>query len=275
MDISNPEIGQFVEAHGVRTNYHDVGTGVPVLLIHGSGPGLGAYANWSTTISALANYHRVIAPDVAGFGFTNPSREFRYDVDQWVLHLVSVLDALGIEKAHVIGNSFGGALALAMAVAHPNRVLRLGLVSSAGVRFHITPELDAIWGYEPSFENMQKVTGMLTMNGVLGREQSQARFEASIQPGRQEAYAAMFPAPRQRWVNAMASPEEKLRALPHETLIVHGVNDRVIPLSNAYKLLEMIPQASLHVFGRCGHWAQFEQSDRFNRLLVDFLNPRS
>jgi pimeloyl-ACP methyl ester carboxylesterase len=81
----------------------------------------------------------------------------------------------------------------------------------------------------------------------------------------------MFPAPRQRWVDAMVTPDEQLLALPHETLIVHGRDDQVIPLANAHRLLELIPKAQLHVFGRCGHWTQIEWSAAFNRLVADFL----
>ena len=81
----------------------------------------------------------------------------------------------------------------------------------------------------------------------------------------------MFPAPRQRWVEAMATPEEQIRRIPHETLIVHGRDDRVIPVDNAYRLLALIERSELHVFGRCGHWSQIEWADDFNSLLVRFL----
>ena len=82
----------------------------------------------------------------------------------------------------------------------------------------------------------------------------------------------MFPAPRQRWVEAMATPEDKIRAIQHETLIIHGREDKVIPLSNAYRLLGLIERSELHVFGRCGHWSQIEWPEDFNALLVRFLS---
>jgi 2-hydroxymuconate-semialdehyde hydrolase len=81
----------------------------------------------------------------------------------------------------------------------------------------------------------------------------------------------MFPAPRQRWVDALASREDDIRALPHETLLIHGREDKVIPLSASQKLFEMIPRAQLHVFGRCGHWTQIEHAGRFGRLVTDFF----
>jgi pimeloyl-ACP methyl ester carboxylesterase len=81
----------------------------------------------------------------------------------------------------------------------------------------------------------------------------------------------MFPAPRQRWVDAMVTPEEQIAALPHRTLVVHGREDRVIPLENALALLRLVPDARLHVFGRCGHWTQIEHAEEFNHLVLDFL----
>lgn len=81
----------------------------------------------------------------------------------------------------------------------------------------------------------------------------------------------MFPAPRQRWVDAMASSEADIRALPHETLIVHGREDEVIPLQTSLTLAQWINKSQLHVFGRCGHWTQIEHSQRFINLVSGFL----
>jgi 2-hydroxymuconate-semialdehyde hydrolase len=81
----------------------------------------------------------------------------------------------------------------------------------------------------------------------------------------------MFPAPRQRWVEALATPEDLIAQLPHETLIVHGREDQVLPMSCSVRLFELIPSSQLHVFGRCGHWTQIEHADRFNQLVGNFL----
>ncbi len=100
---------------------------------------------------------------------------------------------------------------------------------------------------------------------------ARSRHEASVRPGVQEAYAAMFPAPRQRWVDALAADEAEVARLPHRTLVIHGREDRIIPRATSERLLELIPDAQLHVFGRCGHWTQLEHAGRFNRLVEDFL----
>ncbi len=270
--MTNPETGRTVTAAGIRTNLHDVGSGSPLLMIHGSGPGVSAWANWRLSIPVLSQRARVIAPDMVGFGFSERPVGHRYAMDSWVDQAVGVLDALEVERADLVGNSFGGALALALAIRHPQRVRRLVLMGSVGVPFDLTPGLDAVWGYEPSPTVMRALLDVFAHDPRFATDElAQLRYEASIRPGFHESFAAMFPAPRQRWVNAMCSAPADIRALPHETLVLHGREDRVIPLSNSLTLAQWIPNSQLHVFGHCGHWTQIEHAARFNRLVGDFL----
>jgi 2-hydroxymuconate-semialdehyde hydrolase len=268
----NPEIGRSILANGIKTNYHDIGTGDVTLLIHGSGPGVTAWANWQRTIPALEQQGRVVAPDMVGFGYTDQLEDGAYGLDKWVEHIFAFMDELDIESANVVGNSFGGALALAMASRKPPRVRRLVLMGSVGVTFPITNGLDAVWGYKPSLENMQEILQYFAFDrSRLTPALAEMRYQASIRPGCSEAFAQMFPAPRQRWVDAMTTPEESLRQLSHETLIVHGREDRVIPTSTSLRLHSLIPNSQLHIYSQCGHWTQIEQADRFNRLVANFL----
>ena len=271
---ARPEIGASVVADGIATNYLEAGdpSAPPVLLLHGSGPGVTAYANWRLTIPDLATRVRVVAPDLVGFGFTERPDAVVYDMDTWVGQVVGLLDALGIERASVVGNSFGGALALRLAARYPDRVDRLVLMGSVGVPFPITDGLDRVWGYEPSIESMKELIGLFAHSRELVTDElAEVRYRASVQPGFQESFAAMLPAPRQRWVDAMVTPDEEIAALPHRTLVVHGREDRIIPLDNALHLLRTVPDVQLHVFGRCGHWTQIEHADEFNRLVLDFV----
>ena len=268
-----PEISKSIVANGIVTNYHDIGSGFPVLLIHGSGPGVSAWANWRLTIPALAWQRRVIAPDMVGFGFSERPAGIRYNLDTWVAQAIGLLDALEIDCADLVGNSFGGGLALALAIRHPTRVRRLVLMGAAGVSFPITPGLDAVWGYQPSIANMRKLLDVFAFDRTLmSDELAELRYKASIQPGFQEAFETMFPAPRQNGVEALASREEDIRALPHETLVVHGREDQVLPLSNSLTLAQWISRSQLHVYGRCGHWTQIEHAARFNQLVENFLS---
>lgn len=271
----NPEIGLSIVANGLATNYHDVGSGDPVLMIHGSGPGVTAFANWRLSMPVLAKNFRVIAPDMAGFGYTERPPGAKYTMQNWVSHALGLLDALKIERAHVVGNSFGGGLALAMAIRAPERVNRMVLMGAAGTSFKLTQGLDDVWGYTPSFENMRKIMDIFAFDrNLVSDELAKLRYEASIRPGYQESFASMFPAPRQQWVDALASPEEAIRALSHEALIIHGREDRVLPMSASLKLFELMPKSQLHVFGQCGHWTQIEHADRFVKLVTDFFQEK-
>jgi hypothetical protein len=158
------------------------------------------------------------------------------------------------------------------AIARPERVRRLVLCGSVGVPFAITPGLDAVWGYEPTVENMKRLLDLLAFDGdFITEELVELRYRASIEPGFQKSYSGLFPAPRQRWVDALASDEVAIAGLPHETLILHGREDRVIPSSNSFRLFELIQRAQLHVFGRCGHWTQIEHAKHFSGLIAQFL----
>jgi 2-hydroxymuconate-semialdehyde hydrolase len=145
-------------------------------------------------------------------------------------------------------------------------------MGSVGVPFALTPGLDAVWGYQPSFEAMRRIMDVFAYDRTLVNDElAKLRYEASIRPGFQEAFSAMFPAPRQASIEALASPEAAIRALPHETLVIHGRDDQVIPLATSQTLASWIPRSQLHVFGRCGHWTQIEHNERFVRLVGDFL----
>jgi 2-hydroxymuconate-semialdehyde hydrolase len=268
----NPELGRSIIAAGITTNVHDVGKGQPVMMIHGSGPGVSAWSNWRLNLPVFAQSMRVIAPDCVGFGYTDRPANITYDMKTWLSHLVSVLDALGIEQTDIIGNSFGGSMALALAIHHPERVRRMVLMGSVGIPFDLTEGLDAVWGYQPSLVNMRRILDIFAYNRALVTDELAAlRFRAASRPGISEAFAAMFPAPRQRWIAALAHDEHAIAKLPNKTLIVHGREDKVIPAANAYRLFDLIPNAELHMFGHSGHWTQIEHKDRFNALVQGFL----
>jgi len=269
----NPEIGATADANGIKTNYLEAGKGDPVVLIHGSGPGVTSYANWRLVIPALAENFRVIAPDMVGFGFSERPANIEYGVQTWADQVVGLMDTLELAKVHLVGNSFGGAIALRIATQHPDRVGRLVLMGSMGVPFPITDGLERVWGYEPSFENMRKVLDVFAYSrDLVNDELAEVRYRGSIQPGFQESFSAMFPAPRQRWVEAMCTPEDDIRRLPHRTLIVHGREDQVIPVQTSLRLEELIDNADLSVFSHCGHWSMIERTRDFNRSVSQFFS---
>jgi pimeloyl-ACP methyl ester carboxylesterase len=269
---AQPEIGRAIAAGGVLTNYHEAGAGAPVVLLHGSGPGVSAWANWRLVLPYLAERLHVFAYDQLGFGYTALPAEPRYGLDRWVEHLLAFMRAMGVPRAHLVGNSMGAAVALAAAVTHPEIVDRLVLMGPTGVRFPLTEGLDATWGYTPSIANMRRLLDVFAYDrGLVTDELAELRYQASIRPGMQEAFASMFPAPRQQGVDALAAYEDRLSSIRPRTLLIHGREDRVVPLATSLRLLELIDGAQLHVFGHCGHWTQIEHTTAFNRLVRDFL----
>lgn len=269
---ASPEVANSIQVGDYTINYHDQGEGDPILLIHGSGPGVTAWANWRGVIPALAEKARIIAPDMLGFGYTRCPMDRRLDPDAWVAQLTGLLDALDIPSVSVVGNSFGGAIALAFARRHPQRVKRLVLMGSAGLSFPLTEGLDKVWGYQPSLEAMGELMKVFAYDhGIITDDLVRMRFDASIRDDVQTRFAQLFPAPRQQGIEMLAVPEEALRQLPQPTLIIHGRDDQVIPLNVSERLIRLIPHAQLHVFGECGHWVQIEEAAAFTRLLIDFL----
>ena len=270
---SDPEIGKSVMAAGLATNYIEGGSGEPVILIHGSGPGVTAWANWRLAIPGLAHRFHCIAPDIAGFGYTERKAGVKYDLDFWVNHLVAFMDALGIAKSRFIGNSFGGALTLAIAARYPERVDRFVLMGSGGTTVKITPGLEAVWGYEPSVENMRQIVHSFAFNtGFITDELVRSRYEASVRPGFHESYSQMFQEPRQEKFDALSTPEDQLRAIQQRVLLIHGRDDKIVPLESSLRLHALIPHSDLHVFGECGHWTQIERKDDFVKQVLEFFS---
>jgi 2-hydroxymuconate-semialdehyde hydrolase len=269
----NLEIANSIKTGEFNTNYHDVGTGEPVIFIHGSGPGVSAFANWRGSMPVLAEKFRVIAPDMVGFGYSDRPDGITYGMDVWVQQIIDLMDALELKKVHLVGNSFGGGLALALIIKYPEKFDRIVLMGAVGVHFDLTYGLDKAWGYTPSFENMKELLDIFAYSRELVTDDlARMRYEASIRPGFQESFGSMFPAPRQNGIDLMESDENDIKKIDKNVLIIHGREDKVIPLQNSIRLNQLILKSQLHVFGQCGHWTQIEHKDRFNKLLVDFFS---
>jgi pimeloyl-ACP methyl ester carboxylesterase len=267
-----------VEVAGVSTAVIDTGMPVaaaapPVLLLHGSGPGVTASANWRPIIPALSTDRRVIAPDQLGFGGTATGERRTYGRAAWTDHALALLDTLGIGTVDIIGNSMGGAIGLSIATARPELVRRLVLMGSMGVAMALPGGLDAVWGYAPGMEQMRRVIGLFAHNrDLITDELVELRYRASIDPPVRESWAAMFPAPRQRWVDDLALPGAELASITAPVLLVHGREDRVVPWrSSSAQLVDLLPDARLHVFSRCGHWTMIERTADFLAVVQPFL----
>jgi len=266
------EAGSFIDAAGTRTHVHDVGTGQPVVLLHGSGPGVSAWANWQHTIPALSRGGRVVALDSIGWGQTERRDDVRYSLRSWTDHVWSVLDALELDRVSVVGNSLGGRLALQMAEDAPDRIDRLVLMGSPGVGMTSTDGLKALRSYEPTPANMRALLldYFAVDPSIITDDLVRIRYEASAAPGAPEAYRAMFFDPRHAGSD-LGITEAQVRGVAAPTLLVHGREDKVVPPEVAWTMVNLLPDADLHVFARCGHWTQIERAAEFNRLVAGFL----
>lgn len=265
-----------VTVNGAELHYHDTGgtddPSAPVLLcIHGGAPGAYGWGNFGPVVPALARHLRLLVPDLPGYGRSGrPEAEGgRYEADARAF--AAMLDALGIERAHVLGMATGGAVALAMAVHVPDVVDRLILVSSAGGLPLFTPTpsegqrviRDYYAGAGPSPEKMRGYLEMMLYDAAsITDELVRDRYEESVRHRVADGAAPGRP-PEALWKEL-----DRVRA---ETLILWGRENRVQGYDNALFMLKAIPRADMHVFGRAGLWLPFERAAAFSREVIGFL----
>jgi pimeloyl-ACP methyl ester carboxylesterase len=270
-------VGQF-DVAGVSTAVIDTGmsaaaSAAPVLLLHGSGPGVTAAANWRPVIPALRADRRVIAPDQLGFGGTATGEQRTYGRAAWTGHALALLDTVGADTIDIIGNSMGGAIALSMAAARPAAVRRIVLMGAMGVAMALPDGLNAVWSYTPGIEQMRRVIGLFAHNrDLITDELVEMRYRASLNQPVRDSWQAMFPEPRQRWVDDLALSGAELAAIRIPVLMVHGRDDRVVPWrASSAQLLDLLPDSRLHVLSGCGHWTMIEKTADFLAVVQPFL----
>ncbi|GHF64467.1 4,5:9,10-diseco-3-hydroxy-5,9,17-trioxoandrosta-1(10),2-diene-4-oate hydrolase [Amycolatopsis bartoniae] len=276
--------GKYVEAgEGLRLHYHEAGTehAETVVLLHGGGPGASAWSNFGRNIPVFAKAYRTIAVDQPGFGRSDKPTEHPQYFAHSARAVVGLLDRLDIAKAHLVGNSLGGGTAVRLALDHPDRAGRLVLMGPGGLTLNVFAP-DPTEGVKnlgrfaappgPSKEKLEAFLRVMVHDQSLITEELVAeRFAAASTPESLAAMRAMgasFMRPDSFEQGMLWRDAHRLR---QRVLLVWGREDRVNPLDGALVALKMIPRAQLHVFGQCGHWAQLEKFDEFNRLTLDFL----
>ncbi len=261
-------------APGERTHYHDLGEGVPVVFLHGSGAGVSAAANWWLNLPPLAEKVRTIAVDLIGFGQTQVPDDVEYGIHEWGAHVLRVLDGLGIEKAWLVGNSLGGWVAVQMAISHPDRVAGVISMGTGGaprktqaLNSHAKPDVTPA-GIRAVLEDF------VVDASLVSDELVDARYRAALVPDAPERFAAVIAA-RERDRSGIPLADDDLRAISVPVLLIHGREDSVIPPERSWRLFGLVPDVELHVFSECGHWSQVECADRFNTVVGDFLSARA
>ncbi|SHE50495.1 2-hydroxy-6-ketonona-2,4-dienedioate hydrolase [Lampropedia hyalina DSM 16112] len=266
------------EGRELQIHYNDIGQGPQtVVMLHGSGPGATGWANFHRNIQPLVDAgYRVILMDCPGWGKSDSivCTGSRSDLNARVLD--RLLESLGLEQVHILGNSMGGHSAVALALQQPQRVGKLVLMGggTGGVSPYApmpTEGIKLLQGLyrDPSIENLKKMMAVFVFDSSdLTEELFQTRLDNML-------------ARRDHLENFVKSLEANPRQFPDfgprlgsiqsPTLIIWGRNDRFVPMDTGLRLVAGIPQSELHVFNHCGHWAQWEHAPRFNRMVLDFL----
>ncbi|WCT72164.1 alpha/beta fold hydrolase [Sphingomonas naphthae] len=277
-DVSERPPVNIVEVLSAKIAYHDVGEGDAVIMIHGGGPGATGYSNYSRNIGPLSQSNRVIVIDLPGYGGSE-NREIEGSIfDVLSAVVIGLMDALGIAKASIVGNSLGGGTALRTAIDHPDRVSKLVLMGpGGGLAVHSnfpTPGLMAMFTYYlgdgPSEKKLRGIIKELVYDpSLITEELFQQRLEASMRPD----VVANPPLKQRKGPSAMRDDlwREPLYKVKQPVLIIWGREDRVLPIDAAFVYQKSLPNAELHVFPKCGHWAQWEKADQFNTLVGQFL----
>jgi 4,5:9,10-diseco-3-hydroxy-5,9,17-trioxoandrosta-1(10),2-diene-4-oate hydrolase len=293
--LADPQASsRFADTAMMRLHYHDAGPAtasgaaagdadplLPVVMLHGGGPGASAWSNFGRNLPVFATRYRVLMPDQPGFGRSAaPAVEGNYFTFS-ARALASLLDSLGIDRVHLVGNSLGGGTAVRFALNYPDRAARLALMGPGGLSLNVfapdptegvkrLTEFGAPPG--PSKEKLATFLRTLVFNPrLITDELIEERYASASTP---EALAAMMAMGMSFYDPATAQDGmlwREVHRLRNEVLLIWGREDRVNPLDGALVALKQIRKAQLHVFSGCGHWAQLEKFDQFNRLVLDFL----
>lgn len=268
------------KAGDLTLHYNEAGDGECVIMLHGGGPGASGWSNFKQNLPVFAEHYRTLLIDQPGYGKSDKPKHSMTQVEIGATAVRDLLDTLGIEKASLIGNSMGGATSLKFALEYPDRLDRLILMAPGGGAVNIfAPEpsegMKVLINYYappgPSLEKTQAlIASMMYDSSGAGPELLQERFDAAQDPEAMAYTVNMFSQ------LGGASPMEELwiriHEITHRTLLIWGRDDRVLPLEGALFMLKRMQDARLLVFSKCGHWAQLEKQDEFDRAAIDFLS---
>ena len=263
-----------------RIHYVEAGTGPLVLLLHGGGPGAAGLSNYSRNIEALAARFRVVVPDMPGYGRSSKGISATDPFGDLATTMLGLLDVLQVRRAHVVGNSLGGACALRMALDCPERVGRLVLMGPGGVgttRSLPTAGLRSLLGYyDGDGPSLGKLTAFIREYLVYdGRAVPDAlvreRYEASIDPEVVAAPPLRRPQGLPSFRAIDFTRDRRLGSLATPTLVLWGTDDKVNRPSGGRSLQRRLPNCDLYLFSRTGHWVQWERPDEFNSAVMTFL----
>lgn len=264
--------------------YHEAGEGPPLLLLHGSGPGVSGWQNFSGNLPVLAEHFRCIVLEFPGFGVSDSTGE-----DPMAAAAPAVprlLDGLGLGQVDVIGNSMGGMIAARTAIAHPERVRRMVTVGGIGRNLYSSSPAEGInllmeFAEDPTREKLVRwLNSMVYDRGMVTEELIEQRWRLATEGDSLDSIRRMYgkQAMAARAAAAANSEGPALWAMLHriqaKTLITWGRDDRVTPVDMSIVPMRTIPDVELHVFPNCGHWTMIEQKAAWESAVSAFLTRK-
>ena len=258
----------------------EFGAGPVVLLLHGGGPGASGLSNYSRNVQALATGFRVLVPDMPGYGKSSKAVDTADPFGSIASAMLGLLDALDIERAHLVGNSLGGACALRLALDRPDRLGRLVLMGPGGIgvsQGKPTPGLMRLLTYYagegPTFEKLAAFIreDLVYDSSSITEDMLRERFESSIDPEVVAHPPLRAPKDPQALARMDFLLDPRLATFAHPTLVLWGIEDRVNPSSGAQALQSRLPACDVFLFARTGHWVQWERAAEFNAVVAAFL----
>jgi pimeloyl-ACP methyl ester carboxylesterase len=273
-----------VTVNGKSIFFAETGSGPAVVMLHGGGPGASGVSNYSRNIDALAGQFRVIVPDMPGYGRSakgvDHSDPFGYLADT----IRGLLDELDIVIAHLVGNSYGGAAALRLALDTPDRVGKLVLMGPGGIgttRGLPTAGLKNLLSYYggggPSRDKLEEfVRSYLVYEGdSVPDDLIDLRYRASIDPEVIADPPLRRPSGLRTLWRMDLTRDRRLATLATPTLVLWGRDDKVNRPSGGPMLTSLMPNAELVMTSHTGHWMQWERAELFNQLVLEFLSADS
>jgi pimeloyl-ACP methyl ester carboxylesterase len=273
MTIDEASTSKFVKAGNIRLHYNEIGSGPPIICLHGAGPGATSWGNFKNNVEAFARDHRVLLVDMPQYGKSDKCELATPRLTTLAAIMRDFMDALGIERADFVGNSFGGQVSLKTAIDYPERVGHVVLIGSAPVTFSLFCPMPVegvknignyYRGDGPSLAKMRTVLESLVYDhSMLTDELVRERYEASLDPEVIKLNQGP-PAPKQD----LTAEFGKVQC---PTLVVWGMDDRAGALDVGLLMTRAIPKAQMHIFNKCGHWAQVEHAEVFSELVLSFF----
>ena len=254
-----------IPVEGYDAHYIEAGTGYPLLLIHGSGPGASTIGNWRSVLGPLSQQFHVYAMDLIGFGGSPRKREQPYfDIPLWLRQCQALIDAMPGSRIGVIGHSLSGALALKLAAREP-RIAEVLTTAAMGAPFAINPSVEKVWTFPTTRAELRSTAEVLIRDRALIDD---AYLDARMailhaDPAYGAYFSAMFHGNRQAYIDAAVLADDELQKIRCKVSMLHGRDDVGFPLSISLAIAERISQADVTLLGCCSHSIAMEQTDKF------------